>query len=79
MDPRVRRWLLGLGFDASDGEVRITRGPNFHLLGGSSGTHERMQDTCILFNEELRRRGKALDEIGPDEARAIIREIEERL
>ena len=68
--------LLGLGLDAADGHVRVTKGPNFHLLGGSQPTHERMQETCMKFNEALRRRGKSLDEVGPEEARAIIRDIE---
>lgn len=76
MNDRVRRLLLGLGLDDSDGHVRITSGPNFRLLGGSEPTHERMQETCMRFNETLRRRGKTLDEIGPEEARAILREIE---
>src|SRR4051794_35199273 len=37
--------LLGLGLDG-DGQVRITRGENFLLLGGSQTTHEEMQDTA---------------------------------
>ncbi len=73
-----RRWMFGLGLDCNDGELRMTRGPNFHLLGGSEPTHERMQETCVLFNEELRRRGKTLETVGPEEAREIIRQIEER-
>jgi hypothetical protein len=79
MNDRVIRWLLGFGFDAEDGELRLTRGPNFHLLGGSEPTHERMQETCMRFNAELRRRGKSLNDVGSDEAREIIKEIERRL
>ena len=71
--------LLGLGFDGSDGHVRMTKGPNFQLLGGSEPTHERMQETCMKFNEALRRRGKSLEQVGPEEARAIIRDIEASL
>ncbi len=76
MNDDIRRLILGLGFDGSDGHTRITKGSNFRLLGGSEPTHERMQETCMKFNEALRRRGKSLDEVGPEEARAIIREIE---
>ena len=79
MNERVRRLLLGLGFDGRDGHVRITRGPNFHILGGSEPTHERMQETCVKFNEALRRRGIDLNDIGPEEARSIIREIESEM
>ena len=55
--------LLGLGLDNTDGEVRITRGDNFHLLGGSQETHESMQEKCIKFNEKLQARGKQLEEL----------------
>jgi hypothetical protein len=76
MNEQMRRMLLGLGFDGSDGHHRVTKGPNFHLLGGSEPTHERMQETCMKFNEALRRRGKSLEDVDPEEARAIILEIE---
>lgn len=76
MDQRITRLMLGLGFDAADGEVRMTKGPNFRLFGGSEPTHERMQETCMRFNEELRRRGKSLEDIAPEEAREIIRLVE---
>ena len=79
MNEHIIRMLLGLGLDGNDEHVRITKGPNFQLFGGSEPTHERMQLTCMRFNEELHRRGKALNEISPEEARAIIREIEQRM
>jgi hypothetical protein len=52
--------LLGVGLDNKDGHVRVTRGKNFHLLGGSQETHEAMQETCIKLNEKLDARGKEL-------------------
>jgi hypothetical protein len=73
----MRRLLFGLGFDGRDGQLRITTGPNFHLLGGSKPTHERMQETCMRFNEALKRRGTSLNELEFEEARRIIKEIEE--
>jgi hypothetical protein len=76
---RITRLMLGLGFDAADGEMRVTKGPNFRLLGGSRPTHERMQETCMRFNEELRRRGKRLEDVGLAEAQDIIRRIESGL
>jgi hypothetical protein len=75
----VRRWLLGLGMDGRDGHLRMTKGPNFHLMGGSQPTHERMQETCMRFNEEIKKRGKSFEEIQIEEARRIMREIEEKL
>ena len=79
MNEHIMRLVLGLGFDGDDGDIRMTKGPNFRLFGGSQPTHERMQETCMRFNEELRRLGRSLDEIGPDEAREIIRRIESTL
>lgn len=55
--------LLGLGLDNEDGHVRVTRGENFRLLGGSETTHESMQEKCIKFNEKLQDRGKRLDDL----------------
>ncbi len=55
--------LLGVGFDNDDGHVRVTRGENFHLVGGSQETHEVMQEQCIKFNEKLSDRGKQLEEL----------------
>ncbi|MBI3831140.1 MAG: hypothetical protein HY291_16595 [Planctomycetes bacterium] len=55
--------LLGLGLDGKDGHVRLTRGENFQLVGGSKETHEVMQETAVKINEELNRRGKRLEEV----------------
>ena len=59
--------LLGLGLDNKDGHIRITKGPNFQLTGGTQSTHERMQDIAIRFNEELDRKGKNLENLHPEE------------
>jgi len=59
--------LLGLGFDGKDGHVRLTKGPNFRLVGGSQETHERMQEKAMRFNEELDKRGKRLEDLSPPE------------
>jgi hypothetical protein len=67
--------LLGLGFDARDGHKRITRGENFYIFGGSKTTHEKMQASCIKFNEELGNRHKALDEISRKEFYEIAHKI----
>lgn len=60
---RTKAGLLGVGFDNDDGQVRVTRGKNFQLVGGSHDTHELMQEKCIKFNEKLRSRGKDLGEL----------------
>jgi len=65
--PNDRAHLLGVGLDNDDGHVRVTRGENFHLVGGSQDTHEAMQEKCIKLNEKLDERGKQLHELERDE------------
>ena len=67
--------LLGFGLDNKDGHVRYTKGPNFHLFGGSQETHEEMQDKAVRFNEELRKRDKRLEDIDRDEFHEIAKTI----
>jgi len=64
---RVCAGFLGLGLDGDDGHIRVSRAEHFHLVGGSHQTHEQMQDSCILFNEKLKARGKRLDDLDPRE------------
>jgi hypothetical protein len=66
--------FLGVGLDDKDGEKRITRSEHFFLVGGSTETHERMQDTAIRFGEKLKDRGKTLHETSADEAIDLLRE-----
>jgi len=67
---------MGLGLDNDDGEIRVTRGDNFHLLGGSEETHEAMQDKCIRFNEKLQACGKEMGELARQEFLEIAAECE---
>jgi hypothetical protein len=64
---RRRALLLGVGFDADDGHTRITRGKNFYLMGGSEPTHEAMQEKAIKFNEELKKRGRQIEQLSKRE------------
>lgn len=70
-----RRMLLGLGLDNKDGHVRVTKGENFRLLGGSTETHEMMQEKAVKFNEQLSKRHKTLDDIDDREFRDIARDV----
>ena len=70
---RLKRWLLGLGLDGTDGHVRLTRGENFRLIGGSEDTHSEMQEKVIHFNEELARRHRKLDDLTSSEIEDIAR------
>jgi len=68
--------LLGLGLDNEDGEVRVTKGKNFHLVGGSHDTHELMQEKCVKFNEKLDSKGKQLEELEKQEFLEIAHDCE---
>ena len=64
-----------MGFDSKDGHLRITKGENFRLFGGSEETHEMMQEKAIKFNEQLDKRHKHLEEINEKEFREISKVI----
>lgn len=72
---RIKKLLLGLGFDCDDGRKRITVGDNFRLYGGSKTTHETMKEKAIKFNEQLRKRDKTLDEVSEKEVYEIAHKI----
>ena len=75
MNRNYRKILLGLGFDSKDGHLRITKGENFRLFGGSEETHGIMQEKAIKFNEQLDKRHKKLEEINEKEFRDIAKKI----
>jgi len=75
MNRFYKKVLLGLGFDSKDGHIRITKGKNFRLFGGSEETHEMMQEKVIKFNEQLDRRRKTLDEISEKELHDIAKTV----
>ena len=64
--------LLGLGLDNADGHKRITTGEKFAILGGSAETHEKMTETVVKTFEELRQRGKKLEQVEPGELAEIL-------
>ncbi|MFH0839515.1 MAG: hypothetical protein V1883_00670 [Candidatus Omnitrophota bacterium] len=70
-----KKILLGLGLDTKDGHVRVTKGKNFRLYGGSEETHEFMQDKAVKFNEILDKKGKTLDNINKEEFYDIASKI----
>ena len=74
--PNNKAHLLGVGLDNDDGHVRVTRGENFHLVGGSQGTHEAMQEKCIKLNEKLGARGKQLEDLGRGELADLAAECD---
>jgi len=66
--------ILGVGLD-SDGNKRITTGPNFALVGGTQETHDAMTEKAIKINEKLKARGKQLGEVSHEELDDIAQEV----
>ena len=64
--------LLGIGFDNDDGHKRITTGEQFAIVGGSADTHNRMTETVVKTFEELKSRGKQLQQVEPEELAEIL-------
>jgi hypothetical protein len=76
-DDRQVVGFVGLGLDNSDGHRRLTRSEHFFLIGGSEQTHENMQNTALRFDENLKRRGKRLEEASVEEVIEIFHEAHE--
>jgi hypothetical protein len=75
MAARRKKIILGLGLDNKDAHIRITKGKNFRLYGGSEETHESMQEKAIKLNEHLDKRRKTLDDIDKEEFHEIAKKV----
>ena len=64
--------LLGIGLDNEDGHKRLTWAEKFSVVGGSEETHERVTETLIKTVEDLKTRGRALEETDSRELAEII-------
>ncbi len=71
--------MLGIGLDGTDGQVRLTRGKNFHLVGGSEQTHAVMQETAIKINEHVDQTGKRLEDVSRQQLSDICNEVRESI
>lgn len=64
--------LLGIGLDNEDGHKRFTKADKFSIVGGSEETHEKMTETLIKTFEDLKVKGKELEETDKEELAEII-------
>ncbi|MCC5805893.1 MAG: hypothetical protein JJU00_06145 [Opitutales bacterium] len=71
-DTRIRTHILGLGLDNDDGHKRITRAEKFSVVGGSEDTHGKMTETLIKTFEDLKKRGRELEESDPSEIAELL-------
>lgn len=63
---------MGIGLD-SDGQKRITQAEKFSPVGGTEETHDFMTETVMKTFEDLKRKGKELEETSSDELSDILR------
>ena len=71
--------MLGVGLDGTDGQVRLTRGKNFHLVGGSEQTHAVMQETAIKINEHVDQAGKRLEDVSRKQLSDICNKVRDSI
>ena len=64
--------LLGIGLDTEDGHKRLTRAERFSVVGGSEETHDRMTETLVKPFEDLKTKGKELEDTEKDELAELI-------
>ena len=67
--------LLGVGFDAEDGHVRITKGEKYDVFMGSDESHEFIQQLIQKIEDELENRNLSLDDLTPEEFTEFVGSI----
>lgn len=67
--------LLGVGFDAEDGHVRITKGESYDVLMGSYESHEYLQKLIQKIEDELKAQGLRIDDLSPEEFTKFVQSI----
>lgn len=80
LDNRRRGYavLVGIGLDDDGGHVRITSGDSLRIEGGSSETHDKMQEKAKEILMHLDRYGLSLKDITKEEAEKLS-ELVDRL
>lgn len=72
MKPVRKSHLLGIGLDNDDGHKRLTRAEKFSIIGGSEETHEKMTETLVKTFEDLKTKGKELEDAEKDEIAELL-------
>lgn len=67
--------LLGVGFDAADGHIRVTQGEHFDVIMGSEESHEYIRKLIRDIEEAIERRGISLDDLTPDEFTELVESL----
>jgi len=64
--------LLGVGFDAQDGHIRLTQDEKHDVIMGSAESHEYLQQLIHRIEEKIEKNGLSLEDIDPAEFSAFV-------
>ena len=67
--------LLGVGFDHTDGHVRITQSDHSQVLMGSNESHQALQKICLDIEEVIRSSGRDISDYSPEEFMELLGEL----
>ena len=67
--------LLGVGFDADDGHLRMTTADKFDVVMGSDESHEYITQLIMKIEAELDAQGLNLDELSPEVLSEIVKSL----
>jgi len=67
--------LLGVGFDAEDGHVRITKGEKYDIFMGSEESHEYITGLINKIEDQLKATGMSLDDFTPEEFSEFMKTV----
>ena len=67
--------LLGIGFDTSDGHIRITKGDKYDVYMGSEESHEYLEQLIHKIETQLEKRKLTLDDLTPAEFSEFVESI----
>jgi hypothetical protein len=76
---RKQRHVLGIGLDDAGGHQRVTRGPDFYLVGGSKHTHAQMQELTMKSREQLKRQGQTIATASDEHMKDTLQDVARRL
>lgn len=68
--------LLGVGFDADDGHIRITKGEKFDVIMGSTESHEYISELIRKIEKKIEERGLSLDDLSPQQLTELVQSLD---
>jgi hypothetical protein len=67
--------LLGVGFDAEDGHIRITQGDKSDVIMGSEESHEYLSGLIRDIEERIEACGLTLEELSPGDLSELVESL----